>query len=638
MATSFIDSEESGPTISIGVGITVGLLAAFIQSLGLTIQRKSHVLNQEAPEEEQKVEHRRPLWLLGFGIFISSNILGSIFQIASLPVVILAPLGAVSLLWNALFARLILGDLFSKFMIIGTLFIVAGAVLIARFGIVPEPTHSLEDLLALFGRDAFVVYFSLLGAAVFIALVVTHIAEWSVYRRIRAQSRIMLPPDDDQGDLSRPSSPIPLTPSHGAFPSQARSETTPLLDRKQTGSPSQQSITQSVTPLQVYRRALNMIAVSYASASGIVSGMCLIFAKSGVELVLLTISGKNQFWRWESWALVVTLGVFALLQLWYLHKSLVLADPTLVCPLAFCFYNVSTIFNGLIYYDQLQLLKPLHLGLVVLGIVVLLGGVFAVSIQTEEEEGREGDWLPADEEGVGPAIAPSDVVRIVERITGTVPSEDHGLLPSILSPISDDEHHASEIPYIKKHPKSASMAIPPHGDEDFPELPPSSGTVPRPRPRPSTAPRHRSAHDPLPSPLRASGFPQYSPLHSPEIQSPTVPVIPTGLQIGFSAVSPGWPAWRKRRDAQPHPSTLSRRSVSEGFLPGIDDARSPSTGRRRASIAGSDAEAVAASTYPHQAEAGNEARYEWLWRVVAWRPGRRKDPKNSVADADEGGS
>ena len=46
--------------ISIPVGITVGLLASFIQSLGLTIQRKSHVQNQALPEDQRKVEHRRP--------------------------------------------------------------------------------------------------------------------------------------------------------------------------------------------------------------------------------------------------------------------------------------------------------------------------------------------------------------------------------------------------------------------------------------------------------------------------------------------------------------------------------------------------------------------------------------------------
>lgn len=42
--------------------------------------------------------------------------------------------------------------------------------------------------------------------------------------------------------------------------------------------------------------------------------MCLIFAKSAVELLVLTAAGSNQFGRWESWALVLALGVFGLLQ------------------------------------------------------------------------------------------------------------------------------------------------------------------------------------------------------------------------------------------------------------------------------------------------------------------------------------
>jgi len=112
------------------------------------------------------------LWLLGFAIFILSNLTGSLIQIASLPVVILAPLGAVSLLWNAFFARLLLGDVFSPWMIIGTILIAGGAILIAVFGVVPEPTHSLDDLLELFRRPVFVIYFSMLGTSVFFFLVV----------------------------------------------------------------------------------------------------------------------------------------------------------------------------------------------------------------------------------------------------------------------------------------------------------------------------------------------------------------------------------------------------------------------------------------------------------------------------------
>lgn len=204
-------------------------------------------------------------------------------------------------------------------MILGTIFIAGGAVLIAIFGIVPEPTRSLEDLLQLFRRPTFVAYFSLLGFAVIVCLIIvcvclsvaaahlapiqTHLTEYSLLRRIRSQ----VPPS--------------CTP-------RQTNERTPLLnDRK---SP-------VITPLfatsnPAVNRTRILLAISYASFSGILSGMCLLFAKSGVELLLLTIRGSNQFWRWQAWMLVFGLAVFALLQLWYLHKALILADPTLVCP------------------------------------------------------------------------------------------------------------------------------------------------------------------------------------------------------------------------------------------------------------------------------------------------------------------
>jgi magnesium transporter len=47
-------------SISIAAGIIIGLFASCVQSLGLTIQRKSHVVNQELPDHLQRVEHRRP--------------------------------------------------------------------------------------------------------------------------------------------------------------------------------------------------------------------------------------------------------------------------------------------------------------------------------------------------------------------------------------------------------------------------------------------------------------------------------------------------------------------------------------------------------------------------------------------------
>lgn len=85
----------------------------------------------------------------------------------------------------------------------------------------------------------------------------------------------------------------------------------------------------------VIRRSQLGLAVAYGAASGTLSGVCLLLAKSGVELLVLTFSGQNQFGRWQSWALVLIMLMAALLQLWYLNKSLKLAGE---------FYFESSVF------------------------------------------------------------------------------------------------------------------------------------------------------------------------------------------------------------------------------------------------------------------------------------------------------
>ncbi|KZT30582.1 hypothetical protein NEOLEDRAFT_1082700 [Neolentinus lepideus HHB14362 ss-1] len=529
-------AEHGDPTISIPAGIVIGLLASCVQSLGLTIQRKSHVLNQALPESEQRVEHRRPLWLLGFAVFVSSNILGSLFQIASLPVVILAPLGAVSLLWNAFFARFLLGDVFSPWMVLGTLLIAGGAVLIAVFGIVPEPTHSLEDLLRLFRRPAFVAYFSILGLVVVLCLGITHIVEYSYTRRRR---RIALPETPPLSPTLLPTDPVTT---------QVVTERTPLVDRKRASSSrSSASPSPSRSPppkSKADERTATLLAVSYASMSGILSGMCLIFAKSGVELLVLTVKGDNQFWRWESWMLLLGLAVFALLQLWYLHKSLVLADPTLVCPLAFCFYNLSSIINGLVYYDQFSLLSVLQLWLVSLGIIVLLAGVWVVSMYAGAGGVDVGPWH--EEEG-------EDDEALDEISTEAYTDEPRSLLGEVVvqEPEPEADPLAQTLEIHAEHARSQT---------DTRVLSPSIFLSPR-----------RGRH-PTQSPASADGNHTY-PL------SPSLPM--PSFSTGLSPVSPGFavvPRERRRRVSGMGPGESvrafpMRRAVSDGDV----SVRSPST-------------------------------------------------------------
>ena len=54
---------------------------------------------------------------------------------------------------------------------VGTGLVAAGAVLIAVFGVVDEREHSLDEVLRLFGRKAFVVFFSIEGFVIIVTLV-----------------------------------------------------------------------------------------------------------------------------------------------------------------------------------------------------------------------------------------------------------------------------------------------------------------------------------------------------------------------------------------------------------------------------------------------------------------------------------
>jgi hypothetical protein len=392
------------PSIPIAVGILVGLAASFVQSLGesvrdmftssslltrtipgLTIQRKSHLQNDALPPSAQAKAHRRPLWLFGFAIFISSNLFGTIFQIGALPIVVLAPLGAVSLLWNAVLSRILLGEHFSASTLAGTLLIALGATLIAVFGVVPEETHTIEELLTLFRRGPFVAYITLMCVAVagvlllvsqFLSLIKacphksrlqSHILEFSIRRRNAGEQIYLL--DDDQASFqdslgSRNPSPstrsaIPFVqrknrnrydglPTSPLSPSAQEGRHVRILLPSDAGSYDQEDEHQGMPHAAKPCKSLVLIGMSYAACSGTLSGLSLLFAKCGVELLVITFASggkQNQFKSIQSWILLAGLGVTALAQLFYLNHSLRLAGPALICPLAFCFYNISSIFG-----------------------------------------------------------------------------------------------------------------------------------------------------------------------------------------------------------------------------------------------------------------------------------------------------
>lgn len=229
-------------------------------------------------------------------------------------------------------------------------------------------------------------------------------------------------------------------------------------------------------------KSLILVGMSYAACSGTLSGLSLLFAKCGVELLVITFASggkENQFKSIQSWILLVGLGFTALAQLFYLNHSLRLAGPALICPLAFCFYNISSIFgeccflswyiltlivaviDGLVFYSQFSELSRLQISLVTCGIVVLLIGVWSVSAiepTTGESGVHLGTWVDdisedecdVSEENRVPFTDEPEIFLAGESAVESAPAtpvlRDQGQFGNVTWPKSARHQHPSALP------------------------------------------------------------------------------------------------------------------------------------------------------------------------------------------------
>jgi magnesium transporter len=237
--------------------------------------------------------------------------------------------------FNTISATLILGETFTRNSFIGTVLVCIGAVLIATFGAVNEPAHSLDELLELLDQRPFIVWMIMTGLVVALVL-----AGSRIIKVLSASGNSKL---FRSIHLSRSF----VSPSHAKF----------------------------------YR------GLAFAFCSGVLSAHTLLLAKSAVELLVRTIVDHvNQFNRWQSWMILIGIVFLALTQLYYMHLSLKLCSTSVLYPFVFCVYNIVAILDGLIYFRQASQLAGLHAGLIALGTVVLLGGVLFLSWRLEDSD------------------------------------------------------------------------------------------------------------------------------------------------------------------------------------------------------------------------------------------------------------
>lgn len=147
------------------IGVVAAILANATQALGLVFQRKAEcsqlskavLAGAEGSSGWEVYRNRR--WQVGLVLFLVANLLGSVIQIATLPLIVLAPLQASGLVFNSFFSHLLLKE---PFPMVPTVLVCIGGTIMAFMActFINTPlTHTYEELCELATAPGFVRYF-----------------------------------------------------------------------------------------------------------------------------------------------------------------------------------------------------------------------------------------------------------------------------------------------------------------------------------------------------------------------------------------------------------------------------------------------------------------------------------------------
>ncbi|RIB08322.1 hypothetical protein C2G38_1983010 [Gigaspora rosea] len=311
-----------------------------MDAAGINLLKLDHVTNSEKPIENQRNDCGRPLWHAGLYLYILSQVVGSTIALNFLKPQWVAPLGSVSLIFNFVFARILVKTKITKQDLWGTLVIVISVVWVVGFGGLTQENDDdldLERLKELMLRPLFVIYFSILNVITFILF--------------------------------------------GCA----------MLGYLMVSNPEMKKKNNFFKGIET-SRLQKWVGMTMASVGGLLASQTILLAKSGVKLLAISISEQqSQFTDKLSWFILLFLMLTAIFQVYCLNTALKLLDSVLAVPMFYGFYTTLSLVNTMIYLDELSEYPAWALLLIAIGIAALVYGVLLLSEAKEDEDEDESD-------------------------------------------------------------------------------------------------------------------------------------------------------------------------------------------------------------------------------------------------------
>ncbi|KAI9343867.1 hypothetical protein DFJ73DRAFT_761814 [Zopfochytrium polystomum] len=431
-----------------------------------------HLLCRRCSWRSFKLAWHSSQWYIGFALYIVCQSLGSFFTLPFIPAMLVAPLGSAGLIFNALFSALFLKTRITLWDWSGTVLIMIGGAIVSIFGYLEAGDRlSIEDLISLWSRPIFIIYFSVLASVVVCLLVWAavlehrkraHFSKMTVLTPTSAEATpLLLSQDRPMNPQGPPRTVTPQSPNYASATSPRRrrfssygsaSGLRPSNDLQiiataaddhfliEEDSTYSSTLTNPVRPLnripvnnspapplstigrslsagtsrnapspsriQVGGRgfpgsisspatpstpagvaghspghSVGSAGLLYAVIGGVAASSTLLLAKSGIELVIISIAEReNQFRHPLAFVIIALLVLTLFLQLFGLNKAIALTSPLVAVPLFFTHFTVLSITNSIIYLNQLDVLTTGRLTAIGSGVGIIIAGVWTLSL------------------------------------------------------------------------------------------------------------------------------------------------------------------------------------------------------------------------------------------------------------------
>ena len=385
------------------LGVGLCLAGAAFTNFGLTLQKLSFTRHDalNLPPHKQRASCLQPLWLVGFSLFLVGQVGGMIAMGFSSQSVV-ATLGSFSLVTNAIFAPLILGEQLTWMLVLSILVIMAGSVIVVLSSNHDNQDYTLQQLLDLFSRDLFTAYASILAFCLLLC-VMQMVRE----HRRHAREQMQAVPSDDvhiisslsdndsiNTSVSLPPSPYkPLLSPSSSFDANPSINSSPLSDTD-TASPTSSA---GPSPLSAFTPTLT---------AAILSSISVLLGKCTMQLLKTSFTTPdNQFKSPLSYVITAIFLTAAIASVHLLNTGLRRGTALFVVP----FYYVSStslaIGGGLVYFEEFSAMGWLQcvvffggVGLTVLGVWISTRGQMEEEEREREEEEEEEEVEALEEE------------------------------------------------------------------------------------------------------------------------------------------------------------------------------------------------------------------------------------------------